>query len=378
MSKARHRVYLVPGFFGFAYIGEFKYFAHVRDVLEPELAAHGLEVEVHYVRTRPTASIRRRAQRLYETVAETSRDGDLVHLVGHSSGGLDARLLASPGVDLGSGIDAEPIARRIRSIVALATPHRGTPLAQFFVEVTGRRLLVLFSIISLHVIRRGRLPLRMALRLAELVRSLDRNEAHERNMIDQLFEQVLSEFSPDRQQALADFFEDVSGDQGLMVQLAPSGAELLDATLTSRPGAREGSVVLRAKPPALGGMIAAGFDGYAQAMHTAYWWLHGRVGSVDASIPHEIAPEHAAAIRSEIGEPPATANDGIVPVWSQTWGTVIHAAWADHLDAIGHFEDPAHEPPHYDWITSGTGFDRPRFERLWRDVAAFLAGERDA
>ena len=373
----RHRVYLVPGFFGFAYIGEFKYFAHVRDVLGADLAAKGIDAEIIYVRTRPTASIRRRAQRLFETVAETSREGDAVHLVGHSSGGLDARLLASPGVDLGPDIDVESVASRLKSVVTVAAPHRGTPLAQFFTEVTGRRLMVLFSIISLHVVRRGPLPLRMAIRLAELVRTLDRKEKHERNMIDQLFEQVLSEFSPDRQQALAEFFEDVSGDQGLMLQLVPSGAELLDATMASRPGVREGSVVLRAKPPALGGMIAAGFDAYAQAMHTAYWWLHGRVGSGDPNVSHEIAPEHLTALRPGIGEPLPTSNDGIVPVWSQTWGTIVHATWADHLDAIGHFHDPAHEPPHYDWITSGTGFDRRRFQRLWRDVAGFLAGERD-
>jgi hypothetical protein len=30
-------------------------------------------------------------------------------------------------------------------------------------------------------------------------------------------------------------------------------------------------------------------------------------------------------------------------------------------------------PPHFDWLTSGSGFDRPQFEQVWREVLAFLA-----
>jgi hypothetical protein len=52
---------------------------------------------------------------------------------------------------------------------------------------------------------------------------------------------------------------------------------------------------------------------------------------------------------------------------------VVAAAWADHHDVIGHFHRPTHVPPHFDWLTSGTGFDRIHFERVWREVAAFVA-----
>jgi hypothetical protein len=51
----------------------------------------------------------------------------------------------------------------------------------------------------------------------------------------------------------------------------------------------------------------------------------------------------------------------------------VHATWADHLDVVGHFDDPAHEPPHFDWLATGTGFGRAHFVRLWTDVAAFIA-----
>jgi hypothetical protein len=30
-------------------------------------------------------------------------------------------------------------------------------------------------------------------------------------------------------------------------------------------------------------------------------------------------------------------------------------------------------PPHFDWLASGTGFTRARFEELWHDVARFIA-----
>lgn len=44
------RIYLVPGFFGFANFGDLKYFGHVRDFLRRA----GLGAEVHVVPTRPT------------------------------------------------------------------------------------------------------------------------------------------------------------------------------------------------------------------------------------------------------------------------------------------------------------------------------------
>jgi len=70
--------------------------------------------------------------------------------------------------------------------------------------------------------------------------------------------------------------------------------------------------------------------------------------------------------------PAASDNDGVVPTRSQPWGDVIHAARADHLDTIGHFGDVAHVPPHVDWLTTGTGFDRPQFEALWTAVVGHL------
>ena len=71
--------------------------------------------------------------------------------------------------------------------------------------------------------------------------------------------------------------------------------------------------------------------------------------------------------------PAARHNDGIVPTRSQVWGEVVAAVRADHLDVLGHFDDPGHAPPHYDWLCSGAGYTRADFEQTWRRVIRFVA-----
>jgi hypothetical protein len=51
---------------------------------------------------------------------------------------------------------------------------------------------------------------------------------------------------------------------------------------------------------------------------------------------------------------------------------VIAAVRGDHLDVIGHFNDPSLGAPHFDWPTTGSGFDRARFEAVWKGVLDFL------
>ena len=69
------------------------------------------------------------------------------------------------------------------------------------------------------------------------------------------------------------------------------------------------------------------------------------------------------------GAPPDLhANDGVVPIRSQLWGTLVWAGLGDHLDVLGHFLDDrqaeAPESRHHDWLTSGSAFGRPQFEGL--------------
>jgi hypothetical protein len=60
--------------------------------------------------------------------------------------------------------------------------------------------------------------------------------------------------------------------------------------------------------------------------------------------------------------PGARANDGVAPIRSQLWGKLAWTGHADHLDVLGHFDDASDN--HVDWLTSGSGFDRRRFEAM--------------
>ncbi len=110
-------VVLVHGLFGFDRIGvpgaRLHYFRGIARHLET-LGCHA-----HAVRLPFAASVPERAQRLVAKIE--SLPHERVDLIAHSLGGLDARYaLAKLG-----------LARRVRALVTVGTPHHGTPLASF-------------------------------------------------------------------------------------------------------------------------------------------------------------------------------------------------------------------------------------------------------
>jgi hypothetical protein len=68
-EDSTHRIYLVPGFLGFANLGRITYFGHVRRILAARFAALEVDARIHVVRTHPTTSLPRRASRVAETIA---------------------------------------------------------------------------------------------------------------------------------------------------------------------------------------------------------------------------------------------------------------------------------------------------------------------
>lgn len=108
-------VVLVHGLFGFDRIGlpgaRFDYFRGIARHLET-LGCHA-----HAVRLPVAASVPDRARELVAAIDALPHPR--IDLIAHSLGGLDARYaLAHLG-----------LARRVRSLVTVGTPHRGTPLA---------------------------------------------------------------------------------------------------------------------------------------------------------------------------------------------------------------------------------------------------------
>ena len=108
-------VVLVHGLFGFDRIGipgaRFDYFRGIAKHLD-SLGCHA-----HAVRLPVAASVPERARELVAAIEALPHER--IDLIAHSLGGLDARYALT---HLG-------LARRVRSLVTVGTPHRGTPIA---------------------------------------------------------------------------------------------------------------------------------------------------------------------------------------------------------------------------------------------------------
>lgn len=367
-----HHVYLVPGFFGFANLGQIAYFGHVRRLLATSLPELGARAEIHVVRTHPTASLPQRAARLAETITETAQGSGPIHVIGHSSGGLDARLLAAPGAVLPAHVDPQRFLSRLRSIVSVAAPHHGTPLASSFATLRGQRLLQVLSLGTIHVLHAGRLPLSVVLRLGGiLARTGERGGG---DLVDEIFASLLADFSVGRRRAVRALLAEIVRDQSLLLQLTPEAMDVFDATVRDRPGVRYGCVVAEAAPPGLLSVLDAGLDPAAQATHAIYGALYRLAAATPARRAPSLSPAQTRTLRRALGTAPSlAANDGIVPTRSQVHGRILQAVRADHLDVLGHFRNGSADPPHVDWMMTGSRFGRPQFERLWRTVARFLA-----
>lgn len=368
----KHHVYLVPGFFGFANFGDFRYFAHAREHLEQWLARRGIDAEIHYAPTFPTASLRRRAGRLVEIMAETATGDGPIHLIGHSTGGLDARMAVAPRASLACDVEIEPLAARVRTVIAVTTPHFGAPTAAFFTSLLGQRILFLLSLVTMHVIRVGTIPLPALVVLASALGSTGAGRLVSGGVIEQVYDLVLKDFTPERRRQIEDVFGQVRRDQTLLVQLTPEALDLFGALANEREGVRRGCVVAQARPPSLGRQLRVGPNPTHQAMYNVFRALY----AIASTLPEHVLPApddaQARALIAAYGRvPSARGNDAMVPTRAQVWGEVVHAAWADHLDVIGHFHAPERAPLHVDWLRTMSDFGRREFEAMWDDVARF-------
>jgi hypothetical protein len=131
-------------------------------------------------------------------------------------------------------------------------------------------------------------------------------------------------------------------------------------------------VVAQAKPPALGRNLEVGLDPTHQANYGLYRGLYQLSSGLSPDLLPTLDQAQRERLIAAYGRlPTAKANDAMVPLLSQVWGDVLHAAWADHLDVIGMFHDPEHAPVHVDWLRTKSNFARPQFEAMWDAVARF-------
>lgn len=370
----RHHVILIPGFFAFAGLGDLKYWHGVDTILLQAFKRFGLDVDILEIETLPTASIRYRASRVLEAIASVAaRDEGPIHLIGHSTGGLDARLAINPHASLATSVHTD-VLERVDSIVTVATPHFGTPLASTFGSVMGQPLLRWWASSAIVGLERGKLPLSTFIALAGILTRVDDVFGFERTVFDQLYAQLFREFTDARREALIGFLHNVSQDRALVVQLTPDTLDLFNAT-TAAPTVAHGCVVTRGRRPSVGRVATniRELDVYAQALYGLYttlWFISSRS---DGRYYPELTPTQRSALIAGYGSlPEPSDNDGMAPTLAQVWGEVVHVADADHLDVMGQYGDLLSPGVNADWLPSGSGFDAVRFAALWNDVAGFI------
>jgi pimeloyl-ACP methyl ester carboxylesterase len=372
-SESPPAVALVPGFFGFDHRGGSTYFADrfvagLRSVLE---ARGVLGVPVLSVSTLGIASLRKRQGDLLSELRalETSTDkaprlgGPRTwHLVGHSTGGVDAALLLrdAPLAEGGAGFADtgwgawSDLVGRIRTVTTIAAPHFGTGLAEspLALFASGQPSVLAFRDMllgGLDLARRGDLGSRIAFAFSAAPRP--------RKMPLFVLQMMLTN------ELARDLRPEVAG------------------ALSARPvrGSAEGRVfsvaTVAPRPPA---------DHTDKLFRDIWRWTHH--GSTIPSLPP--APDTPSledlALRlpsqRSIRLPPVDAgdNDGIATTQRQILGELLAVVVGDHADVLGRYrrsslvDEKVIDPG---LLTSGAEFGDDEFFALLLKVGDRIARE---
>ena len=378
--RAADQVLLVPGFFGFGSFGRegrphILYFDHVIKAMvaaRPELSGR-----IHVHEPPPMGSLQARVRTLQDAVLqrlggallrrETRGRGPRIHIIGHSTGGLDARLLANPRYRF-HGEDRElrtQLLRHLGTVVTLSAPQHGTPIAKSFMRGLPRLVLEGMSVATIvanagRVTQRLRVPgIGLAYTLFQAVRP--------RPDVNGPVIDLLTGMDEETARQIERFRGMVMSDTRLLHDLAPERMAALNERLGDH-GARLVEIVTVAPRPSFtrGGL-------HSLDRRLVYALCYG--GAARSDFRPQRFPKgpwiaaRAPGTEREAVEDAPCANDGIVPVSSQTLaGHAARIVLADHLDVVGHFE--------WRWNTtlfkSGAGFGRREFAELWRFVAEAL------
>lgn len=372
-----HHVYLIPGFFGFSNLGDVHYFGAVRDTLARHFARRGQPVEIFGVKTFPTGSLSRRARRVFEAIVQNRslEDADAIHLVGHSTGGIDARLVASTAREIGPAAARERLAGKLRTVTCVSAPHFGTPLANFFTTIYGKKLLYFITLlVFVGLWRRPVAMLGGVLGLGYKVYDLlGLNEP----MLRQITNQLLRDFTPEREREVREFLDSVLEDVSLMIQLTPESMDVLNAAIEPLPGVRHVSYATVAPPPTQ--IIARSrwrelLDPLPAVLYSTVYTLTAR--PEDGYAYHPPIEPRVFGTGAPLGfSLDASSNDGVVPSLSQLHGEFRGFVRADHLDVVGHYlRGPLEKNAGADWFLSGARFDLGQFEALWDDITDVMLG----
>jgi len=365
-------VYLVPGFFGFSSVGTVSYFDDVERSLDHGLRQHGVAARIVRCMTQPTASIPRRADVLRRQVISSGGLGAReLHFVGHSTGGLDVRMLLTPDVKIARGDTEERIARLTKTAISVATPHHGTPLANRFITVQSQTLLPVLS--ALATSGEGRGAILAAAKALALVARLDDWLGRAEGPLDRIAASLLRKIRYDRRDPAWNYLGEIERDQGAVLQLTPEAINLFDAAVADSPGIDYGCVVTGVPKPREVFKLKELVDPEYVILRALFRLLHALTAQPHPRYPY---PKPTKALQRQLDrrfgfEATSQISDGIVPTLSQLHGQIVHVACADHLDVVGHYTLASGGTA--DWLPSGAGFTPDAFNATWEAVAAAIA-----
>jgi triacylglycerol esterase/lipase EstA (alpha/beta hydrolase family) len=378
-----HHVYLIPGMFGFGRLAGVDYFHHVRRALTERFAVHGVRLVIEVVPTPPTSSLRHRAKILSQTVVHTLRDETgPIHLLGHSTGGLDARLVLSPSTSLGNPRSELAWTNRVRTAVSINTPHYGTPLAGYFATVAGTRMLYAISLLTVITLSVGEPSLAVFSKLLAGLGGVDTLLGDDARLVSRVTDMFLRVLDQRGRTEVLRYLHNVRIDQGGIIQIMPEAIDLLNAAAENHPAVRYGCVISSAPAPTEMRFIKRLISPFAATTAAIYSTIYHVTAKSSKVYPYAIpSAEQTDQFRWSFGHPiDEHANDGIVPTLSMLWGQLIWAGEADHLDILGHFHDDERPKIHVDWMTSGAHLTRNRFGQAMNAITQFLlaGSERSA
>lgn len=373
--QPRHRVFFVPGMFGFGKLAGYDYFTHVRAGLQRRFDGRGVPVSFEDVPLPPTSSVRARTRILARTIARhAGNHAGPIHLVGHSTGGLDLRLLLCPAASL--RLESEELAwlPRVESAVSISTPHYGTPLASYFATVSGMRVLYALSLLTIISLRLGEPSLAIFSRALATLGGIDSLLGEDFRLVSRLTDMILRFVDDGARREIKAFLRGVRSDQGVIIQVMPEAADLFNAAIQDHPGVRYGCIATAAPAPLRMRFLRRIRSPYAALTAAMYSTLYQFAGQPRKGYKYaEPTPDEATLFFRAFGHAISAAdNDGIVPTLSMLHGKLLWAGEADHLDVLGHFHDDANPSEHVDWMTSGAHFNRQRFSMLLDSVASFV------
>jgi pimeloyl-ACP methyl ester carboxylesterase len=362
-------VVLVPGFLGFARIGGFYYFADrlvavLRGLLE-EAVEH--PVPVVPCTTLPTHGLADRQRHLLDYLTRLSAEKlsgvERIHLVGHSTGGVDAQLLActTPLEGRSWGKAANAVRRKIASVVTISAPHHGTRLADSWLAYLGENPVLSWGAYVPETLRFGYHLLRLLPQEAPAIARLQL--AHPKDVIG--------------------FLGHVAFNRALIDDLRPARMEAVRSVLAPEPEVALTCFVTATEPrdggdrpsdPFFAHMygLTAGDDAEASAP------VQGCARLLDDLIKRRTDLVVCSDRRRLPARVDAVLNDGVVNTArqlvtpsdpSQVGGFVV----ADHADVLGHYDRQDSliegEPYNAGLFHSGAGFGDDEFFRLHRRVA---------